>query len=325
MTDDTLEAIMVEKMEHRILIYGGLGDLACHHIIPALNMLSKEFPLEFAIVDIVPNSSRKYYQFGKEPLNEYNAAIISTPNDTHSHIAKKALNSGMHILCEKPISHTLEAAEEILKAAKKYSAQVSMLSDHYLYKPAIREVIRNWERYENQIGKLEGIEAKVLESSGVEGREWLLEKSRSGGGVAMDTGTHLVSIMGRLFGYEKINVRKAFITRYKGAPGEGETYAHIMLDIGDVPVDIEVGKGMASTQKDIVFQGDKGKLEIDIQEEQVKLNGEMKVSFAEDDSYEIILREFLLAIEGKRPPWTTLEEGYKALKVIQNAYEIALS
>lgn len=141
----------------------------------------------------------------------------------------------------------------------------------------------------------------------------------------MDTGIHLVSIIGKLFGYEKIAVGEATTSRYKDAPGDAETYACILLHIENVPVEIEVGKWMANTRKDINFTGDKGKLEINVKKEpeQIKLNGKVEASFSEDDSYPTILREFLSAIEGKRTPWTTLEDGYEALKIISTAYEIA--
>ncbi len=311
------------KRKHKILIYGGLGDLARHRIIPALDRLSNEFALEFAIVDTEPSTSENYYQFGKEPLTECDAAIISTPNNRHRTIAIKALDSGLHVLCEKPIANTLEAAEDILRAARKHPAQVSMMSNHYVYKPAVREVILNWEGYARQIGDLESLEARVLESSGVEGREWLLEKDKSGGGVAMDTGIHLVSIIGELFGYEKIRVSKAVTKRDKGASGDGETYAHILLRIGDVPIETEVGKWMANTRKDIIFIGSKGRIEIDIENEQVKVNGKIVASFPEDDSYLVILREFFSAIESNGAPWTTLKDGYEALKIISTAYETA--
>ncbi len=310
--------LMERKTKHKILIYGGLGDLAYQRIIPALNRLSREFPLEFAIVDTELSAPGKYYQSGKEPLSEYNVAIISTPNDTHQDIAIKALKARLHILCEKPIAHTLKAAKEILKAAEKHT-EVSMLSDHYVYKPVIREIIRNWERYEGQIGKLKSIEARIFESSGVERREWLLEKVKSGGGVAMDTGIHLVSIVGKLFGYEKINVSKAVTKRDKDASGDAETYAYILLHIEDMPVEIEVGKYMTSTCKDMTLIGNKGRLEIDIENEQVKVNGKIEASFPEDDSYLVIMREFFSAIESNGALWTTLEEGYKALKIISTA------
>jgi len=314
-------------MKHMILIYGGLGDLASNRIVPALNKLSADFSIEFALVDVAPdappNTQVKYYQYGKEPLSQYDAAIISTPNDIHKDIAIKALNSGMHILCEKPLAHTLEAAREIVEAANKHPAQVAMLSDHYIYKPVAREVIQNWVEYKARIGKIGSIKAKVLESSSVERREWLLQKEKSGGGVIMDTGIHLVSIMGRLFGYDKIDVKKATVSRNESAPGDGETYGYITLNAENIPTEIEVGKMMASIKKGTVFTGDKGQLEIDIEKEQVKFNGTVEASFAEDDSYLAILREFLLAIEGERTPWTTLNEGYEAQRIVNVVYAIA--
>lgn len=314
-------------MGHMILIYGGLGDLASHRIIPTLNRLSADFSIEFALVDLAPdappNTTVKYYQYGKEPLSKYNAAIISTPNYTHKDIAVKALNSGMHILCEKPLAHTLEAAGEIVEEADKHPAQLAMLSDHYLYKPAVREVIQKWAGHKARLGEIKSIKAKFFESSSVEGREWLLQKEKSGGGVIMDTGIHLVSIIGRLFGYDKIDVIKATISRHENAPGDGETYGNIALNVDNIPVEIEVGKGMANTQKGIVFSGDKGQLEIGVEKEQVKFDGLVEASFAEDDTYLAILTEFLSSIEGKRAPWTTLKEGYEAQRIINAVYAIA--
>ncbi|GAH78469.1 unnamed protein product, partial [marine sediment metagenome] len=134
---------------------------------------------------------------------------------------------------------------------------------------------------------------------------------------------HLVSIMGKLFGYDRIDVVKATISRYESAPGDSETYSHIALNVNNIPAEIEVGKMMPNTEKGIVFTADKGQLEIDIEKEQVKFNERVEVSFAEDDSYSMILREFLSAIEGKRGPWTTLKEGYKAQRIINNVYEVA--
>lgn len=312
-------------MKHIILIYGGLGDLASNRIIPALNRLPAELCVQFALVDckVARTAPGRCYRPGEEPLSEYNAAIISTPNDTHKDIAIKALNSGMHILCEKPLAHTLEAAKEIVEEGDKHPAQVAMLSDHYIYKPAVREVIQKWSEYKTRVGKIRSIKARIFEPSLVEGREWLLQKEKSGGGVIIDTGIHLVSIIGRLFGYDKIDVIKATINRHEGAPGDSETYGRITLNIGNIPTQIEVGKMMPDTEKGIVFTGDKGQLEIDVEKKEVKVNGLVEVSFAEDDSYLAILREFLSAIEGKREPWTTLKEGYEAQRIIAIVYEIA--
>ncbi len=238
-------------------------------------------------------------------------------------ITLKALKAGLHILCEKPLAHTLEAARKILTASQEHSELISMLSEHYVYKPAIREVIQHWKRYHSGIGELVSIKAKILEPPLQKGRKWLLDSEKSGGGVAMDTGYHIVSVIGKLFGYQDITVKEASMARYPEAIGDGETFASIQLIVAGVPVRIDVGKWMAKTKKDITFCGDQRTLRVDIQGGQVILNEKIQKSFSEDDSYAVLLREFLSAIEGRRPPRATLEEGYEALKVIKSAYAIA--
>ena len=44
---------------------------------------------------------------------------ICTPNDTHFDAARYALESGVHILCEKPMTRTVEEAEELCLLAQK--------------------------------------------------------------------------------------------------------------------------------------------------------------------------------------------------------------
>ena len=43
--------------------------------------------------------------------------IICTPPSSHVAIGRQALDGGSHLLIEKPIAHTLEGLEDLLKAA----------------------------------------------------------------------------------------------------------------------------------------------------------------------------------------------------------------
>ena len=45
---------------------------------------------------------------------------IATPNDTHFQIAKAFLEAGFHVLCEKPMTMTVEEGEEIVALAGKH-------------------------------------------------------------------------------------------------------------------------------------------------------------------------------------------------------------
>ena len=47
------------------------------------------------------------------------AVCISTYPDTHESFAMKAFENGCHVFIEKPLAHTVEAAERLALAAKK--------------------------------------------------------------------------------------------------------------------------------------------------------------------------------------------------------------
>ncbi|MFN2362753.1 MAG: Gfo/Idh/MocA family oxidoreductase [Halarsenatibacteraceae bacterium] len=52
-------------------------------------------------------------------MKEVDAINIATPTTTHYELAMKAIDTGLHILIEKPITNSVEEAQAILKAAKK--------------------------------------------------------------------------------------------------------------------------------------------------------------------------------------------------------------
>ena len=310
-------------MHHKILVYGGLGNVGSERIIPALNYLAGKFSIEYATVDLDDKGPGNYFNFGTEPLHNYSAAIIATPNNTHAPLAIKALNSGLNILCEKPLSNTMDSAKQILLAAQSHPGLTAMLCDHYVYKPAIRNLLNNWQRYQEELGQITNIEAKVFEQGLQKGREWLFFKDISGGGIAMDTGIHIVSILGKIFGYANLTVRGAKMTKYPQSPGDTETYASIALSAGKIPVHIEVAKWMDNVQKQMVIKGTKSILEVDIEGGRITMDGKTKKTASKDDCYPVLIEEFLSAIEQRRLPRTTLEEGYEALQIVVTAYQMA--
>jgi predicted dehydrogenase len=51
---------------------------------------------------------------------EIDAVVIGTPDHTHAVITMEAMKRGKHVYCEKPLTHTVHEAREIMAAAKKY-------------------------------------------------------------------------------------------------------------------------------------------------------------------------------------------------------------
>ncbi|MFW6301083.1 MAG: Gfo/Idh/MocA family oxidoreductase [Bacillota bacterium] len=59
-------------------------------------------------------------------MDEVDAINIATPTTTHYDLAMKAIDKGLHILIEKPITNSVEEAQAILQAAKKKSLIVQV-------------------------------------------------------------------------------------------------------------------------------------------------------------------------------------------------------
>lgn len=64
------------------------------------------------------------------------AVVVSTPTETHYQIVKHALESGKHVLCEKPLCQTPEEGRELVKLAEARHL-VLMVGHIFLYNAGI--------------------------------------------------------------------------------------------------------------------------------------------------------------------------------------------
>jgi len=76
---------------------------------------------------------------------------VATPNSTHFEITRAFLEAGFHVLCEKPMTMTVEEGEEIVRLAKA-SGKICAVNYCYSAYPMVREM-RQMVRT-GQIGKV---------------------------------------------------------------------------------------------------------------------------------------------------------------------------
>ncbi|MFP4546670.1 MAG: Gfo/Idh/MocA family protein [Fidelibacterota bacterium] len=66
--------------------------------------------------------AQKYYAKNfdnrQELLDASDALLVVTPTNTHYEITKDALENGLHVFCEKPVTETIEQAEDLMAIAK---------------------------------------------------------------------------------------------------------------------------------------------------------------------------------------------------------------
>lgn len=76
---------------------------------------------------------------------EVDAVVIATPVSTHRHLAIEALRAGKHVLVEKPLAATTQAARDIDAAAREMQ-RVLMVGHTFIYNPAVTKVKEYIER-----------------------------------------------------------------------------------------------------------------------------------------------------------------------------------
>ncbi len=57
---------------------------------------------------------------------EIDAVTICTPTVTHFDLAKRAIEAGKHVLVEKPMTNTVQEAEELIRLSEKHGVKLAV-------------------------------------------------------------------------------------------------------------------------------------------------------------------------------------------------------
>jgi predicted dehydrogenase len=86
----------------------------------------------------------KYFSNYDDLLAEVDVIDIVTPTLSHFEMAKKAIEKGKHVFLEKPITNTVEEAEELIALAKKHKV-LGQVGHVERFNPAFRAAISKIE------------------------------------------------------------------------------------------------------------------------------------------------------------------------------------
>jgi predicted dehydrogenase len=136
------------------------------------------------------------------------AVAIVTPNHMHAPAAKAFLDAGIHVICDKPLTTSLEEALA-LKAIVDRSGLVFALTHNYTGYPLVRQARAMVQR--GELGEIRIVQVEYpqdwltekLEDSGQKQAEWRSDPARSGaGGCIGDIGTHAYNLADFITGIE---------------------------------------------------------------------------------------------------------------------------
>jgi predicted dehydrogenase len=124
--------------------------------------------------------------------DDIEGVVIAVPNDQHAPLAIQALESGKHVLLEKPMAMSITQCDEIL-AARDASGKVLQMGFVCRYSPAAMKAKQLIE--DGTIGDVLDVQATLVRQRGIPGiGGWFTTKQRSGGGCLIDIGVHLIDV-----------------------------------------------------------------------------------------------------------------------------------
>jgi UDP-N-acetylglucosamine 3-dehydrogenase len=272
----------------------------------------------------------RFFDSADSMFGEVDATVVCSENNNHARDTIPALEAGVHVLCEKPISTTLEDARAMIQASETSGSQLRMAFP-VRYLPAVvraREIVR--------AGSL----GRVLALSGTNhGRipgGWFLDPELAGGGAVMDHTVHLADLLRWMLDVEVKSVY-AEIDSFFGA-GVTDDAAILTLELEGGPfaddtfatIDPSWSRGDGyPTWGDVTLRiaGTSGVLDVDPFARPLRIfeheTGAPSWSYKGEDMNTLMLSDFLRGVAEGDPSGASGLDGLRALEIVLAAYRSA--
>lgn len=159
-------------------------------------------------------------------LAELDAAVICSPNVDHREWIERAVDFGVHVLCEKPLATTVAEAEAIVDVWESSDVEVGVAMPLRHSGPA--------QRASDQLDA--GAIGEVHSISGTNRGQmpggWFPDPDLSGGGAVMDHTVHIVDLVYHLLGETVADVYAEIGTRFHDIPTEDVNVLSMELSDG---------------------------------------------------------------------------------------------
>jgi predicted dehydrogenase len=300
----------------------------CDTIKSRAEEMAKKYGLEG--VDIVSDWKKLVRR------DDVDAVFVNTPNYLHEEMTVGACQNKKHVLVEKPLTISLEAADRMINAAKKAGVFL-MVEQTQRFDPvhqAAKKVIDA-----GMLGKIHNIRGRIGHAGPEywsEGKgQWFYDKKKSGGGAMIDIGVHIADLI-RWFAAKKVIELFATIkTLEKKLPVDDNATVLLRFDDG-TKGEFECSWTTRPYEVLTYIYGSEGKMATAIGRQQPIVVTLAKTGKGEDPNctlneiypplgsgggWENAIHYFIDCIIDKKKPFVSGEEGRETLKVILAAYE----
>ena len=179
------------KQKIRVAVIGG-GNMGRNHLRNYAVLPSAE---PVALVDIDPKTKSLAAEYDAEYFTDYkkmldkvqpDAVSIVVPTPLHAEVANEVIRRDIHCLLEKPITHTVKKADELIALAKKHNVVFTVGHIEH-YNPLIRKLKEMIDA--GKVGKVTSVVCKRVGG---------FPKKEPGTDVIIDLAVHDIDIISHL-------------------------------------------------------------------------------------------------------------------------------
>jgi len=269
----------------------------------------------------------RFFDSADALFEETDALVVCSENSKHARDVVPALKASVHVLCEKPISTTVEDAKAMIRASEASGSQLRMAFP-VRYLPSVvraRELVRG------------GALGRVLAVSGTNYGQmpggWFLNPELAGGGAGMDHTVHLADVLRWILDVEVKSVY-AEVDSFFGAGGTDDA-AILTLELEGGPVadgtfptiDPSWSRGDGyPTWGDVTLRiaGTSGVLDLDPFAQPLRIfdheTGAPSWTYTGEDMNALMLSDFLRGVAEGKPSGASGLDDLRTLEVVLAAY-----
>jgi len=293
--------------------------------VAAIAASSVEKAQTFADNNNIATVSESYAALVESP--HLDAIYNALPPNLHEQWSIAALESGKHVLCEKPFAMNALQARRMAKAADA-SQRLLVEAFHYRFHPYFRRVLKLLAN--DVIGGIRHIEAQFDVRIPYSPSEFRHDPIL-GGGALMDLGCYPVHWVRALMGSEPRVIRAECVRSEAGV--DVATRASLRFP-GGATAEITTAMDESAAEQHrarVVIEGEKGRLVLenpiaphDGNKIITEVDGASRSeSVAGESTYYYQLQHFVAAAEGSEAPLTGGDDAINNMQLIDNIYAAA--
>lgn len=266
------------------------------------------------------------------------AVYICTPAFTHFKLSELCSLYRLHQFIEKPLAESLESARKIIEV-NDFPEIILAIGYSFAFHPIFHKVKELLDR--KILGRIFRVYSSTFISVVLKKQSgWLYEKEKSGGGIIINSASHLIHLLWWYFGEVK-----TVYARTQSIHSEVEDCAYVFMEFENGVQSIMDASwsipGFRLQELNFVIEGDNGKMEVTNDMIKIYLHksrdglkqgwttlhkidlGDSADFFLGSEEFNIEDKHFVECCLRKRKPLVSGKEGLEVQRIIQGIYRSA--